>query len=273
MRLIVSLVMLLPILLLNTCSREEKDMSAEQVIKTRDFVQISLSSSNLYNSLNFYKTLGFKEVEVHSGTAVPWAMISDGFHIFMVSQNNFPSPALTYYEKKFKDHLEILQSNGLTIQYIPSEAGRPWTAVLSAPSGIGITLIDLGGEKLPGTDIRDSLIIGKFTELSIPVPDITTSLSFWRKVGFEVTGQTDVPTNIIGISDGKINLGLYQTDSFKTIALTYAAENLHVVKDKLKSLGVKFRTAPSKKMDYPGSIAVISPDNQLIFIREKTQPL
>jgi predicted lactoylglutathione lyase len=273
MRLLISGAIFLTIILVSSCSQKKSEDDTLMKARNRDYIQISLSTSNLQKSLTFYKALGFKEAGVHSTASIPWAMMSDGNHLFMISQNTFPSPSLTYYESNFKNRVETLQSNGLTMQYIPSEAGRPWTAVLSAPNGLGITLIDLAGDKLAGMAIEDSLLIGTFRELSIPVTNISISRSFWQKLGFEVIEQTDEPFPIQTMSDGMIQVGLYQTDFFKSVALTYSSYNTKNLENKLKDLNIKFKSEAAQQYEFPGMISFSSPDQQLIFISSKTLPL
>ncbi len=246
-------------ILIMTCSNTDQETIP---VETGNYVQVSLSSDSLDTSLDYYRKLGFQEIEIHKSTPVPWALISDGFQIYMISQNNFPSPSLTYFGSNLDEDLPGLESTGLKPQRTVDEAGRLQSAVLVDPNGLGISLINMGSQGLPRPDISDSTITGIFREISIPTPNLTESLVFWKNLGFIVTSEAVEPYPVAILSDNKIHIGLHQTTLFTSPALTYHSSNIEKVREYLTTLDLPFEPFAENL----NGIRMRSPDGQLIFI-------
>ncbi|MBN2366202.1 MAG: VOC family protein [Calditrichaeota bacterium] len=252
-------ILTLVIITIFSCTSGEK---TKERMQTGNYFQISLSSENLQTSLDFYLNLGFSEIEVYKDAAVPWAIISDGFNIYMLSQNKFPSPALNYYDKNLEERLPALEEAGLKTEQTTGESGKLQSAVLIDPTGVGISLINMDSRGLPRPSLSDSLLTGRFLELSIPVPDLTESLIFWKNLGFHLVSEGVKPYPMTVLSDNQIRIGLHQTVVFTSPAITYSTTNPDQTKKELTDLGTEFESIPG----YTNGIRFTSPDNQLFLI-------
>src|SRR4030042_3309353 len=173
--------LLFPLILLAIgCQAEREDLTPGQPAGSGDYLQISLSVKDLDLSLNFYSRLGFKVLIAEKTVPVPWAIISDGMIIFMLSQNEFPSPAVMYYTDNFDQRIQTVQN----FQLIPNDNKKPRTAISNDPNGIGITLINLKSQDLPPKPVGLSVLPGSFKEISIPTLYLEASRDFWSGLGF-----------------------------------------------------------------------------------------
>ncbi len=249
---------LMLILLLMNCQTQPETTPIQQDSGAAEAIQISLSVTDLTASLKFYSQLGFKILTADKNASVPWAFISDGRILFMLSQNEFPSPALVYYTANFTQRT---QSSG-DFRLLPNESKKPQTAIATSPEGIGITLIEMKSQFLPLLPAEISVLTGSFKELSIPVQDSEASRIFWTGMGFRPQSLTSAPPFIL--SDNFLTIGLHPEADFSSPALTYQNTQLDAAFLKMQSLGLKTQAMKNKDNENLRELRVISPDGQLL---------
>ena len=233
-----------------------------------DYLQISLSVSDLDSSLRFYQKLGFKETKVSESSSVPWALISDGWKMFMISQNPYPSPALTYYSKDLSWRIDSLKAENIPFEDVTNALNPSRTLVLKDPDGMGITLIQLDVNKLPTPDDSSLTILGNFAEISMPVNDLAASLSYYTRFGFSIVASGNEPLPWATLSDNKLTLGFYETDLITGISFTYESNDVEKTQVELKSAEI-----PTFQVtEIPGifKFGFSSPDGQIFYVREKS---
>jgi len=249
---------LMLILILMNCQTQPETTPIQQDSGTGETIQISLSVRDLTASLKFYSQLGFKILTADKNANVPWAFISDGTTLFMLSQNEFPSPALVYYTANFTQRT---QSSG-DFRLLSNESKKPKTAISTSPEGIGITLIETKSQFLPLLPTEISVLTGSFKELSIPVQDSEASRIFWVGMGFRPQSLTSAPPYIL--SDKLLTIGLHPEADFSSPALTYQNPQLEATFSKMQSLGLKIQAMRNKDNHALQELRVVSPDGQLI---------
>ena len=250
------------ILLTTSCQTEQENLPPAQTAGSDDYLQISLAVKNLDQSLKFYAGLGFMVITADRSAEVPWAVISDGTNIFMLSQNEFPSPSLTYYLADFDEQMKVLQD----FQLISDGSRGPKSAISMDPNGLGITLINLKSQDLPRKPAGFSIIAGSFTEISIPTQDIEASKNFWSRIGFKLqTGFNNTPDKN-QLSDNLVTIGFYTGAIFPSPTLTYRNSDLTAVLEKLQSIAVKILPIRSETSEDILELIFASPDGQLLRI-------
>jgi len=234
-----------------------------------DYLQISLSVRDLDSSLMFYQKLGFKEIKVSESSPVPWALISDGWKMFMISQNPYPSPALTYYSKDLSWRIDSLKAENIPFEDVTNASNPSRTLVLKDPDNMGITLIQLNVNKLPKPNDSTFTILGKIAEISMPVNDLSASLRYYTRLGFSIIASGDEPLPWATVSDKKLTLGFYETDLITGIAFTYESMDVAKTQTKLKSAEIPIfqETAIPDIFKFGFS----SPDGQIFYVREKPE--
>lgn len=252
------------LLILSTigCQSEREKSIPVQSAGSGDYLQISLSVKDLGLSLNFYSRLGFKILTAQKTVPVPWAIISDGMIIFMLSQNEFPSPAVIYYTDHFDQRIQTVQN----FQLIPNDNKKPRTAISNDPNGIGITLINLKSQDLPRKPVGLSILPGSFKEISIPTLYLEESRDFWSGMGFQPQPGASQSENKMLLSDNLLTIGLYPKAGFQSAALTYLTENLSGTNQKLQSAGLETLPIRSGINSEIMEIRLSSPDGQLFRI-------
>jgi hypothetical protein len=184
----------------------------------------------------------------------------------MISQNNFPSPTLTYFGTAGKKRIKLFQDDGVKFEVIFENPRGQTTAILPAPNLLNLTIIDLKSDKLPKPSGENEVSIGTFEEISIPLTDLSKSLIFWKKLGFAVNEQLKEPYPCASLSDGLIQIGLHLTTDFDKIAITFSSDDLLKVSKHLKQNNFSGYQEKSDDQENLQSIYLESPAGQLIRI-------
>jgi predicted lactoylglutathione lyase len=100
------------------------------------FGELSVRTSNLDASIEWYRRLGFTKVKKFE-KPYPWAIISDGNIIVGLHQSNeFTKTTLTYFSKDSAERIEKLKSMGFKFtNEQKNAAGKVANALLTAPDG------------------------------------------------------------------------------------------------------------------------------------------
>jgi len=237
-------------------------------MKLGEFVEISVSVTDLMRSLTFYERLGFRKIE-QSWEPWPWVILTDGTVILNLSQYSVPSkPILSYIANDMYRIVEQLKILGFEMTPLLSRE-IPGTQGFIAPGGIGLALVEHSTRKITPPAGESLCHCGDFKELAFPVPDLRGSLDFWLQVGFEVKRSNEFPSPWASLSDGLIQLGLYQSGGFSEAALSYTSDDTVERIRGLKQKGYRFRTELPSLLGGLGKAVMETPDKQLLLFLEK----
>lgn len=208
--------------------------------------QITIGTSNLTASLDFYQKMGFRIVDQNT-LPNPWAQVTDDTILILLNQDNMKYMGFTYFNLKMPEIVAELKSKGVTFVQEIENNGNPFQAIFSSPGGYLVSLINYDNSKMfqPAgqtlADIREgewnnapapNPFLGIFGELAVSVEDLDTEITFWEMIGFEVSKFGGPYPWAIG-RDGQNIIGLHQTDEFKGSAVTFFAKDMA---DKIKAL-------------------------------------
>ena len=214
---------------------------------------VYFTSPDLDSSIAVYEKLGFPKIASNI-FPVPWVQASDGSLLIMIRKDDSPYIGLTYYTTEIEKIAEQLEKDGIVFTQKPKEGDPIKRYYFKSPDGFNIMLAtNLGAFQQPkGTtmlnmkqadyasvDQYPNKQCGVFGEFCHPVTDLTNSIRFWNKIGFEVKYQTTQPYPHAILSDGLMIIGLHQTKNFNYPAVTYFGLNTDKRVDQLKELGLK----------------------------------
>lgn len=254
-------------LLFVSCSQKKEKRISSKETESTSYVQISLSVTDLKISLPFYEKLGFRRIGGRDSGKAPWAMLSDGKVAIMLSQNPFPSPALTFYETNLNQRIKAMRQAGLNPADISRKEGTIQHVVLRDPNGLGVTYIQFDTKKLPQISGESHALPGEFTEISLSANNPEKTVKFWQQLGFEVVRNGNADDPQVTLTNKLITIGVYQTQEFSSAALTYSATDISAVLQKLQAAGIHYSVPEKKPTKLSVKVILRSPDGQLIYVR------
>ncbi|MEO8414351.1 MAG: hypothetical protein ABI472_11860 [Ginsengibacter sp.] len=241
--------------------------------KLGDVNAITIASTGLEESLNYYQQLGFAEL-YRADFPFPWIQISDGALLIMLRQDKNPYIALTYYVKEMDNVVSDLKQAGISLKAMPTPDKMIQRYLISTAEGHNITLVTyvdgfaqpLGTTMLtmqprdlsnPGTYANKTC--GIFGEFALPVKNIDDSILFWEKLGYKSLSKRSSPYPWAILSDGLGIVGLHQTNNFSVPTITFFASDMKDKIEKLKNSGLNNFTESGD-----GNIVLTTPEQQKI---------
>ena len=241
--------------------------------KLSDVTAITMSSSDLDRSLEYYQKLGFSKVAGHD-FPFRWIQISDGALLIMLKLSNDTYSALTFYVKEIERVVEELETDGLV--FLEKAAANDYIKryLLRSPDGYTVSLITYVEDfkQPPGptmltmeqSDYFDpekyvNKSCGMYGEYAQPVADLDVSIAWWGKLGLSIISRFTAPYPWAILSDGLAIVGLHQTTHFTQPRITFFASDMKEKILKLKQDGLKDFTESGD-----GNITLHTPEDQYI---------
>jgi len=176
------------------------------------FLEISVRSSDIPESLAFYESLGFVQASVGDTWSHPYAVITDGRLHLGLHAREFESPSLTWVRPDLVSHVAGLRALGveLTVERLGEDALHE--VGFLDPSGQMITLLEARTFSLPAIAPTHASLLGYFEEFGLPTADLGRATAFWDALGFVTFDPVHAPFTKVVAAGRDLNVGLYDVD-------------------------------------------------------------
>ena len=241
--------------------------------KLGDVSAITITSTDLENSLKYYQKLGFSEL-YRADFPFPWIQISDGALLMMLRFDKNPYIALTYYTKEMEQVIADLKQAGISIKKMPTPDAMIQRYLISTEENHNITLVTYidGFSQPTGATMLTmqpqdfsnpnkyvNKTCGMFGEFAFPVIDLERSFSLWEILCFKTLSKKSSPYPWAILSDGLAIVGLHQTNTFTSPTITFFASDMKEKIEKLKKGGLDNYTEKGS-----GHIVITTPEKQMV---------
>ena len=128
------------------------------------FHEISVSTDNLAESLQFYELMGFTKNQVGPVWPHPYSVVSLGSLVIGLHEYRFPSPSITCVHQDIEGALESYRDAGAVIAFAKTDSGQFKEFGFRDPAGHMVTLLErvthhanaLDPNVAPSGDLPDS---------------------------------------------------------------------------------------------------------------------
>lgn len=200
-----------------------------------NYVSVTLATSDVPASLAFYESLGFQKLSDDT--------VTDGSINLCLRKGDFKTPTLAYMGSDLPAVRALFSPQKQKRKATPTTSGE-----FNDPNGLRITINEAPSNvPMPGGGVTSRTPIsklGKFGEFTIPTDNLTQSLVFWAKLGFEALHVAKIPYSYAILSDGLIVIGLHEFNQ-PYVALAYFAEDMAQRIQALKAEGLDIRDFPA----------------------------
>ncbi len=148
------------------------------------FLEFSIATPDIRDSLNFYAKLGFTQAGVGEAWGHAYAVVTDGRICLGLHQEHFPGPSITFVKPDLLRHLAVLEKLGIEFEFrhlgndVFNEIG--WRD----PSGQLIRLVEARTFSPAKRTARDLSLCGYFLEIALPAADREAAKHYWERFGF-----------------------------------------------------------------------------------------
>jgi len=196
-----------------------------------DFLELSLATGDMLESLDFYKKLGFVEAHARDAWQHPYTVVTDGRLYLGLHKRDSVSPALSFALPELRKHLPKLEALGIEFEFCNIELHRFNEVGFLDPDGGLVTLLEARTYSPAHSELES--LCGYFLEYRLPARDEDATLKFWDALGLmtekDEAGQARV-------SWGGINIALEPCG--RRPALVFANGNLEETEALLEMRGL-----------------------------------
>lgn len=235
-------------------------------------VQINIGVSDLEESLDFYKKLGFQQID-DSTEPYPWARLTDGQNLVLLNQDGNIYIGLVYFSKDAARRIAKMEDKGIEFVQRREQDGQLFMAIFVGPGGLVVGLINHDPAEMPEPGGLPKSRCGTFGEFAISVEDFQHAAEFWGELGFTSLHESQDPYPWGILSDEMMVLGLHQTGedgefAFSGPAITYFAPDMADRIAGLKKDGITFANEMPDENGLVNNASLRGPDGELFFLFE-----
>lgn len=192
------------------------------------FLEFSIRTPDILESLNFYKSLGFSELLSADVWPHKYAVVSDGVLNIGLHDREFDSPAVTFVQPELAKHARSMNDHGF--HFTKMRLDEDVFNELHLNDRDGHTIMMLEARTFSGGDETDNdSVCGTWFELTLPVRDAMRSARFWAPIAPVVLNMREEPTLHMRFDAGGIALGLSESIALHGPSLCFKCHDRDVV--------------------------------------------
>lgn len=184
------------------------------------FLEFSVHTPDIIDSLGFYKLLGFRELESSDVWPHKYAVVSDGAICIGLHDAEFDSPALTFVHQDLAREALSMSDHGFDFEFMKLDEDVFNEVKFSDRDGHVVAMIEARTFSPPDEMMNDS-ICGGFFELTLPSRDTLRAGRFWAPLAPELLRMREEPTTHMRFNAAGVPLGLSESIALSTPSLAF----------------------------------------------------
>jgi hypothetical protein len=207
------------------------------------FLELSVHTSDIIDSLGFYRSLGFQELEIGDVWKHKYTVVSDGELCIGLHDDKFTGPALTFVHQDLAREALSMTTHGFDFEYLRVDEDVFNELGFVDRDGHLITMIEARTFTPIDEDTNNSLC-GRFFELSLPAKDALRAGRFWAPLAPELLRLREEPTTHMRFNAAGISLGLSESIALTGPSLCFRCEDKEAVWISLAQNGFEHHEFP-----------------------------
>jgi hypothetical protein len=229
------------------------------------FLEFGVATPNILESLHFYKTLGFAELECADVFAHKYAVVSDGELNIGLHNREFPSPAITFVQQDLARHARSMTDHGFDFDFLRLDEDVFNELGFTDRDGHAVTMVEARTFHMKKSADKDSAC-GNWFELSLPVRDTVRAAQFWAPVAPTLLEMREEPTMHMRFDATGVALGLSESIALEQPSLCFRCQDRNGLMNLLQQHGFDFKKFPG----YEGAfVAIRAPEGTTLFVFEE----
>jgi len=225
------------------------------------FLEFSVRTPDILDSLGYYKTLGFTELEIGDVWSHKYAVVSDGVLCIGLHDRVFDAPAVSFVQQDLATHARSMTDHGFDFSYMQLGEDSFNELGLADRDGHMVTMLEArtftGGDEF----FADS-VCGMWFEVSLPARDAVHSARFWASVAPNLLRMREEPTTHMRFDAGGAALGLSESIALSSPSLCFRCPD----RDALFALIEKHGLPHQKFPGYEGAfVALTAPEGTMLY--------
>ena len=226
------------------------------------FLEFSVHAPDILESLRFYKSLGFIELEINDVWNHKYAVVSDGEINIGLHSREFDSPAVSFVHPDLAKHAISMTDHGFDFAFMRL-SGEVFNELGFADrDGNMITMLEARTFQA-SEDVDQDSLCGSFFELTLPVRDGLRAARFWAPIAPALLEMREEPTMHLRFDATGLPLGVSESMALNAPSLCFKCPGRKGLKADLNKLGIKYQKFPGFEGAF---VAIQAPEGTTLFV-------
>jgi hypothetical protein len=227
-----------------------------------DFLEFSVRTPDILESLGFYKMLGFTELEIGDVRLHKYAVVSDGVLSIGLHDNKFAAPAVTFVQPDLAKHARSMSDHGFDFNLMHLNEDEFNELGFTDRDGHQLTMVEARTFSRADEFDNDSAC-GTFFELSLLVRDAVRSARFWASVAPSLLHMREEPTVHMRFDAGGIPVGLSESIALSGPSLCFKCHDKEALAHLVERHGFKQEKFPGFEGAF---VALKAPEGTMLYM-------
>ncbi len=232
------------------------------------FLEIGLQCEDVLASLEFYKTLGFRELDVGDIWTHPYAVVSDGRLHLGLHARELDSPTLTFVLADLAAKLPYLERNGVRFEFSQLDSDQFNTAGVLSPDQQLITLLEARTYSPAPFEELDVSTLGRLAEFRLRTKNAEAASGFWENIGLRVATRYEEPYPRVVLSAEDLVVGLHESHALRHPTLCFSNRWLNRTAEHLADADIDAMLCDPPVPEAGRAVTITSPEGMPIIIYE-----
>ena len=225
------------------------------------YLEFSVYTPDILESLGFYKMLGFEELEIGDVWSHKYAVVTDGVLCIGLHDSHFEGPSVTFVQQDLAKRVRTMTDYGFNFAVVQLDEDIFNELGLDDRDGHRITMLEArtfsGGDE----NGNDS-VCGNWFELSLPTRDAVRGARFWASVAPVMLEFREEPTTHMRFDAGGAAVGLSESIALETPSLCFRCADKDALFSVLERHGLEHKKFPG----YEGAfVAITAPEGTTLY--------
>jgi hypothetical protein len=225
------------------------------------FLEFSVQTPNILESLGFYKSLGFTELESNDVYSHKYAIVSDGELNIGLHDTEFDSPAVTFVQQDLAQHARSMTKHGYDFDYLRLDEDVFNELGFRDLDGHAVTMVEARTFHLKEEAENDSAC-GNWFELTLPVRDTVRAARFWAPIAPMLLQMREEPTIHMRFDATGVALGLSESIALKAPSLCFRSPERHTLMALLDQGDFQYEQFPGFEGAFVG---ITAPEGTMLY--------
>ena len=225
------------------------------------FLEFSVQAPDVLESLHFYKTLGFTELETNDIYSHKYAVVSDGELNIGLHEKEFDSPAITFVQQDLAKHARSMSDHGYDFSVLQLHEDAFNHLGFRDHDGHAVVMVEARTFH-SSEDAENDSLCGSWFELTLPVRDTVRAARFWAPVAPTLLEMREEPTIHLRFDATGVALGLSESIALKAPSLCFRCPDRHGLMGLLEQQGIEHEKFPGFEGAF---VAINAPDGTMLY--------
>ena len=226
------------------------------------FLEFSVQAPDILESLRFYRSLGFAELQIGDVWKYKYAVVSDGELCLGLHERLENSPALTFVHPDLARHARSMSDHGFRFELLKLDEDVFNELELADQDGHTIRMLEARTFSPPLEDTGLS-VLGECFEMVLPVRNATRSGRFWAPLTPVLLRLREEPTTHMRFDAEGAALGLSESIALEQPSLCFKCRDKTLLAEAMERHGIHNRPFPG----FEGAFAEIeAPEGTKLYL-------